>query len=230
MIDKAPIPKSWNIFSGVDPGSGGQSGHPAGILFIAVRPDYKEGIAFRAWRGDGIPTANPDILRKYRELKGSLMVMNQVYDTKDKDFQLVAASQGESFSPANKSRDEGFGLMNSLFKNGMLKIQKGDPELDKFVGELMSLPSITDARKKDLDDLSDTARYICMSIPWDFADVTEVVDLTLFNDEPKDSRTEAQKTNDELNAERRKYMLNGHDSNADSLDNFNYLNELMGND
>jgi hypothetical protein len=229
MMPPQIIPKSWGRFAACDPGSGGQSGHPAGIIFIAVSPSYTEGWIFRGWRGDGIPTANPDILRKFRELKGNMLTMAQVYDYKDKDFFLVAQSQGEAFSMANKSRDEGFGLLNSLFKNGMLKIFSGDVELDKLVGELMSLPAVTDSRKKDLDDLADATRYACMAIPWDFSHITEAVDLTKFNDEPLDSRTEAQRFNDDLNAERRKYMLN--DSRVtDDINDINYLNELMGND
>jgi hypothetical protein len=229
MIDKAPIPKSWSIYGGVDPGSGGKSGHPTGILFLAVRPDYKEGIVFRGWRGDGIPTANTDILSKYRELKAGMLVTGQVYDYKDKDFWLVAQSQGEPFEMANKKRDEGFGVVNTLFKNAMLKIQRGDPELEKLVAELMSLPAVTDSRKKDLDDLSDVLRYICLTcVAWDFSDLTEIVDLTKFSDEPIDTRTEAQRRNDELNSERRKFMLNGNAGNDDSFDNFEYWNDLSG--
>ena len=230
MTPKAPIQKSYGIFAAVDPGSGGKSGHPSAILFLAVRPDYREGIFFRAWRGDGIPTANSDILQKYRELKGSMLMMGSVYDYKDKDFFLVASSQGESFSMAKKARDEGFGLVNTLLKNGMIKIQAGDPELDKLVGEFMSLPAVTDSRKKDTDDLSDCARYVCMSVPWDFSHIAEVVDSSKFNDEPIDQRTAAQIANDELNQSRRNFMLNGSKTNDDSLDNFDYLNGLHGND
>jgi hypothetical protein len=228
MCAPGPFPKSWGIFAAVDPGSGGKSGHPAGIIFIAVRPDYREGIIFRGWRGDGIPTANPDILRKFRELKGKMLTMAQVYDYRDKDFFLVAQSQGEPFQPANKAREEGFGLLNSLFKNGMLKVQSGDPELDKLVGELMSLPAVTDSRKKDLDDLSDALRYVCMAVPWDFSHVSEPVDLSKFNDEPVDSRTDAQRFNDELNKDRRKYMLSSGREDSDNFDNFGYWNDLMG--
>ena len=230
MVAPAPIPKSWGIFGGVDPGSGGKSGHPAAILFLAVRPDYRYGVFFRGVRMDGIPTANPDILKKYRELKGSMLCMAQVYDYKDKDFFLIAQSQGEAFQMADKGRDIGFGLMNSLFKNGMVQIQTGDPELQKLVDELMSLPAVTSARKDETDDLSDAARYIAMAVPWDFAHIVEPVDLSKFDDEPIDTRTQAQIENAELNQSRRKFMLNGRDENADSIDNFDYLNGLMGND
>jgi len=72
-----PLPQHWHIYSGVDPGSGGSSGHPAAIAFIAVAPDFKQGRIFRSWRGDKIATSNQDVLNKYRMLKvGIKPVMN----------------------------------------------------------------------------------------------------------------------------------------------------------
>jgi hypothetical protein len=69
-----------------------------------------------------------------------------------------------------------------------------------------------------------------MSVPWDFSHIAEVVDSSKFNDEPIDQRTAAQIANDELNQSRRNFMLNGSKTNDDSLDNFDYLNGLHGND
>lgn len=227
MCDRVVIPKSWGIFSGVDPGSGGKSGHPAAMVFIAVRPDYRLAYIFRAWRGDGIPTANPDILKKFRELKGSMLCMAQVYDYKDKDFFLVAQSQGEPFSMANKTRDEGFGLLNSLFKNGMLKIFRGCPELDKLVGEIMTLSVSTDKRKA-LDDLIDATRYTAMAIPFDFSHVVGDVDLEKFADSPPDNRTEKQILDAELLKSRREFVLNISRVDESESDEIEYWNELSG--
>ena len=72
-----------------DPGSGGITGHPAGIIFLAVSPDFKQGRVFRAWRGDGVPTTSQDTLNKYRELRRDLKPVLQVYDYASKDFFLV---------------------------------------------------------------------------------------------------------------------------------------------
>jgi hypothetical protein len=229
-INQQHIPQSWGVFAGVDPGSGGKSGHPAAIIFIAVRPDYKEGIIFKGWRGDGVPTANPDILMKFRELKGNMLTMAQVYDYKDKDFQLVATSYGEPFTMANKTRDEGEGLLNSLFKNGMLKIIKGDPELNKLVTELITLSNTTDKRKAK-DDLIDATRYTAMAIPWDFSGV---IDLTKnakdkFNDPPPDKRTEAQRLTDEINQQRRDFATGktpGQDQSEGHFDEINYWADM----
>jgi hypothetical protein len=229
MMAPEPIPKSWGIFSGVDPGSGGLQGHPAAIIFIAVRPDYKEGWVFRGWRGDKIQTANPDILAKFRDLKGDLVTMSQVYDYKDKDFFLVAQSAGEPFCKANKARDEGFGLVNSLLKNGMLKIFKGDSELAKLVSELLSVP-ITEDKRKLLDDLCDSARYTAMSIPWDFSGVI-APSGDKDKDPPPDKRTAEQiALQAELKA-RREFVLNtGKDLDDDIANDFEFWNELAGND
>lgn len=222
-----PIPKSWGIYGGVDPGSGGKSGHPAAILFVAVRPDYKEGIFFRAWRGDGIATANTDILQKYREMKHGLLIMAQVYDYKDKDFQLTAQASGETFLPAKKQRDEGFGLLNSLFKTGMLKIQRGDSELEKLITEIQSLSALTDKRKA-MDDLIDCARYLSMEIPWDFSGMAlDLAAAKKYEDAPPDERTEEQRIAEEMLKARRDFALNK--SPGPDLDSeFEYWNDLSG--
>lgn len=170
MSDPHPLPKTWLVYGGVDPGSGGQSGHPAAMVFVGVSPDYKQGRVFRGWRGDGIPTAASDILEKYREIRGKMTCVAQVYDYAARDFFTIASRVGESFIAADKRRDSGVALLNTLFKNRMLKIQRGDPELDKLVNELCSLSAEGDKRKK-IDDLCDALRYVCHSIPWDFSDI-----------------------------------------------------------
>lgn len=168
LSDKHPLPKDWQIFTGVDPGSGGKSGHPAAICFIAVNPNYREARVFRGWRGDGIPTTSQDILDKYRELKGPYSPVVQVYDYAAKDFFLIAGRAGEAFTPADKGRERGVAMLNTLFKSGMLKIQRGDAELDKLVSELCAL-SVNTKKTVAVDDFTDALRYAAMSVPWDFS-------------------------------------------------------------
>jgi hypothetical protein len=168
MSEKHPLPKDWQIFTGIDPGSGGKSGHPAAMVFIAVNPNYREGRVFRGWRGDGIPTSSQDILDKYKELKESLSPVVQTYDYAAKDFFLIASRSGEAFTPADKGRERGVALLNTLFKSGILKIQRGDPELDKLVNEICSLSHST-KKTVAIDDFVDSLRYACMSVPWDFS-------------------------------------------------------------
>jgi len=164
-----PPPKHWQHFSGVDPGTGG-SAHPAAIVFIAVSPDFKHGRVWRAWRGDGINTASPDIFAKYRELRGKLTMTAQKYDWASKEFFLHVSSKGESFSPANKDHVSGYSLLNTLFKSGMLKIYREDPELEKLISEIRSL-SATGDKRKSKDDLCDALRHAANAVPWDFSDL-----------------------------------------------------------
>lgn len=170
------LPPTWNIYGGVDYGTGGVRGHPAALLFIGVSPDFKRGRVFKAWRGDFIPTTSADILKKYRELRGGMKLTQQVYDHAAKEFFLVASQLGEAFSPADKDQEQGTALVNTLFKNEMLKIYRGDPELDKLSVELSTLLSST-PKTRAKDDLCDALRYTVMSIPWDLTAIDEYAAL-----------------------------------------------------
>lgn len=165
-----PLPSTWHVYGAVDPGSGGTSGHPTGMVFVAVNPQYTKARVFRAWRGDGIPTDSQTILNKYRELSKGIILSMSIYDYHAKDFFLVASSQGHNFVKADKDRESGVALLNTLFKNEMLSIQRGDGQLDKLVSELLTLGVGVDKRKAK-DDLIDPLRYICKAIPWDFSQI-----------------------------------------------------------
>lgn len=221
--DAHPIPKSWQLYGGVDPGSGGQSGHPAAMVIVAVDSDYAQGRVIRARRMDGIPTAASDILEEYRKLKSGLPMTQQVYDWAAKDFFTIASRQGESFVPAEKGRDAGFVLLNTLFKRGMLKIQRGDPELDKLVYEISTLG--VDADKKSLstqDDLVDALRYTVMAIPWRFPEEfeTNVEGELAAERKPRVELTEAQK--------RREWFMGEGKQTDDITEEFDFWNELSG--
>lgn len=177
MSDPHPLPKEWLIYGAVDPGTGGTgSGHPAGILFVGVNPQFTKARVFRAWRGDNISTTSQDILNKFRELRKGLTMTMQIYDYAAKDFYLVASSQGETFVAADKAKDAGVAVLNTLFKSQMLSIQRGDSELDKLVAELSTLGVSKDKRKAQ-DDLIDPLRYICKMIPWDYSAIEIPVQL-----------------------------------------------------
>lgn len=168
MCEPLPIPAEWHVYGGADYGSGGERGHPSAILFVACSPDYKQGRVFRGWRGDGIVTTAADLLDKYIEIRGKLSPHCQVYDHSARDFYVIASSKGETFMPADKSREDGTAIVNSLFKNEMLKIQRGDPELEKLSVELSSLLESTQ-KQIAKDDLCDVLRYICKAIPWNWS-------------------------------------------------------------
>lgn len=162
--------RTWSTYAGVDIGSGGTGGHPAAMVFIKVRPDFKKGYVFRAWRGDGVPTTAGDILTKFDEVRGELRPVLQVYDHQSKDFGTIAERIGESFQKANKAQQVGEDILNTLFKNNMLTLVEGDPEIEKLGGELLSVMMSTPKPKRK-DDLADACRFAAVSIPWDFSDI-----------------------------------------------------------
>jgi phage terminase large subunit-like protein len=166
LVKPFPIHTDWPIYAAVDVGSGGTA-HPAGIVFIAVNPDYTAGYVFRAWRGDNVDTSSSDILDKFRALRGSLRLTNQAYDFQSRDFGIVSARNGESFVKAQKGRSLGEDIVNTLFRNNMLFLFDDDPEIGKLVSEL-SLLQVTSIKRFASDDLCDALRYCVLLIPWDF--------------------------------------------------------------
>jgi hypothetical protein len=173
----AHIPKTWNIYGGVDIGSGGANGHPAAVCFVAVDPTYTQARVFRAWRGDGIPTTAGDVVKKYIELRGAMRVTSQYYDHSSPDFLSIATSNNVAFLPADKAHDKGEEIINTLFRNQMIYIYEDDPELEKLAGELMTLKGDTPKRMA-ADDLCDAFRYAVSQIPWDFSIITgETIEL-----------------------------------------------------
>lgn len=165
--DNYDVPKDWHIYSGVDVGSGGKTGHPSAIVFLAVRPDYRKARVFRGWRGDGIDTTAGDTLNRYRDLKGNLQLVQQVYDHAAKDFKTIADREGETFYPAEKGHEIGESILNTLFRHQMLEIDGNDPELAKLIYELSSL-SKDQGKRHAKDDFVDALRYCCAKIPWDW--------------------------------------------------------------
>lgn len=168
-----PLPSSWLIYEGVDPGSGGKESHPAAICFVAVRPDFRKGKVFIGWRGDGIITSSGDVYNKHIELKDRyrLNPMAQYYDWAAKDFFIIASRNGEAFTPAEKSHEKGEEIINTLFKYDMVEVFDTD-ELHKLASELSNLMKDT-PKNKAKDDLADAFRYAVTQIPWDFTFITE---------------------------------------------------------
>lgn len=173
-----PIPKEWIIYGGADTGSGDAkrtnqeraTGHPAAILFVAVKPDYRQARVFLGWRGDNVTTTAGDVVLKYKELTDSNKIncTEQVYDWASSDFFTIATRLGIHFEKADKSHEVGEETVNTLFKNNMLFIY-GTPELEKLAKELTSLRNKGKGQK---NDLADTLRYICQKIPWDWSVIT----------------------------------------------------------
>lgn len=175
----------WLIYAAVDYGSGKDmaeqakakrlaKNHPSAIVYLAVREDYKKGAVIKSWRGDHVKTTAGDVFNKYQELSANLRVTQACFDPAAVDFGTIAARNAVPFVKADKSRDAGEDLVNTLFRHGMLDIFDDDPENMKLAGELshIMVSNQQGDAKKD-DDLADALRYVCMLVPWDLSAVNE---------------------------------------------------------
>jgi hypothetical protein len=168
VVFDSSVPHDWVHFSGVDIGSGG-SAHPPAIVFISASPDYKRAKVTDVWKGVmGRDYAVTDIIDRYMEMRGNKSMTGQYYDYASAEFGIIAGRTGLSFERADKHRDSGFALINSLFKNEMISIVSNEGYLD-LVDEIMSLRFDS---KKANDDAVDAFRYAVSSIPWNFDGVT----------------------------------------------------------
>lgn len=161
------IPPTWHLYAGLDWGSGdGDRAHKSAIVFVGVNPEFTEGRVFLGWRGDQQLTTASDLFTKYQMLKGSMEVTGY-FDWACKDLGTIAERLGEVLLPADKGHETGEQILNVLFKSNMLYIYD-TPELQKLVGELQSLKTIT-PKKDAKDDLCDALRYAVTQIPWDWS-------------------------------------------------------------
>lgn len=175
--------RGWFIYAAVDYGSGLDEGskvrkrnHPAAIVFIAVRPDYKKGAIFKSWRGDAEKTTAGDVFLKYQELSKGMVVTQACYDPSSVDFGTIALRNGVGFLKADKSRDAGEDLINTLFKHKLLDVFDEDVENLKLASELLTMMiHKQEAGGKSGDDLADALRYGCKMIPWDLTAVDEAL-------------------------------------------------------
>lgn len=164
------IPEEWPRYAGADIGSGGETGHPSSLCYIAVRPDHKKGYVYKGWRGDKIQTTADDVLKKDRELK--LPKENFVlkkYDFAAKDFGTLSDRYGQGWTKAEKNHEIGEGIINTLYRNNMLEIFDTD-ELRKLGTEMINLQKST-PKTKAKDDFCDSQRYCAVDIPWVFPDL-----------------------------------------------------------
>lgn len=165
------IPDDWLRVVAADIGSGGNEGHPSALAYIAVRPDFRYGVVYKGWRGDGIQTTAGDVYEKHLEMTEPMEVfMRKKYDWACKDFGTISDRFGGGFTKAEKGHELGEGIINTLYKNDMLQIFDND-ELRKLGVEMINLQKST-PKNKAKDDFCDAQRYAAVDIPWDFTWIT----------------------------------------------------------
>lgn len=216
------------IYAAVDYGSGGAEGHPSAILFIAMKPDFKSGQVFRAWRGDGVKTTAGDVYDKYRELSKDLKIVQACYDPAAADFGTIAERNGLAFTKANKARTDGEKIVNTLFRYQMLSLAEDDGEISKLGTELSHIMDTNNRTRssKRHDDLADALRYLCMLIPWNFVGLSEKFDERVV--EETRPLTEEERKIDEIKL-RRGELDEPKDEWQEFNDEFSHWNEEYGN-
>lgn len=103
------------------------------------------------------------------ELK-TFKITNGSYDYSARDFYEIASRNGEPFSRADKARERGDELINTLLRYDMIEFDTGDEEIDKLCMELASLAVDDDKH----DDLADAFRYCVMSMPIDWTLIQKI--------------------------------------------------------
>lgn len=170
LVRPEPIPSDWFWYSGVDLGGGGSGSLPA-IVFIAIRPDFQYGRVVKVWRGTSskVYTAS-DVLDKYIEMRGGRSITGEYYDFASKDFGTWAQRAGVGMQPAEKSREIGFPLLNTLFRNKMLVIDDTMENLE-LVNEILNLRH--GVKKTHANDhATDAMRYGVVKIPWNLEGIS----------------------------------------------------------
>jgi len=163
------------LYAALDYGSGGEKGHPAAVVFIAVAPDFRSGYVFKSWRGDKQQTTAGDVVNKFVQMRGAMNMASVVYDHSAKDMEIIATRAGISLAKANKQKDLGEEILNTLLLSGALKvIDYNDGSLDNLEQlKLCDEFNMLMIGQVEGDDLTDAARYCVCAIPWDFDFINE---------------------------------------------------------
>jgi hypothetical protein len=191
LIEPFSVPAEWSRVVGIDVGSGGESGHPAAIVFLAINPDYTFGVVYKCWRGDRVVTTAQDVVNKYLYMADGEPRHTVYYDWASADTKNIAAAQGLPFLKAEKNHMKGEGILNSLLSFKMLKIFKSE-NATKLAEEFENFTHNTD-KKKAKNDLIDALRYASSTIMWDFTSVSPIAVNTVVDQRPPKEMSEREK-------------------------------------
>lgn len=225
------VDSSYNIYVGVDIGSGGQNNHPSAIVVLAIAPDFEKAYVINGWRGDGIETTPGDVYEKYKEITKGIVPVGKYYDGAAKDFGIITERLQDIFEKAEKSHELGEDIINTLFRNNMLKIFNTE-ELRKLGNELLMLQKNM-PKNKAKDDFCDALRYSATKVPWNFSIIQEK-DGELNKEIVKESlpKTDAEWQAYHIEQRRKEFFpeKSGRSGDRSELDEeFDYWNEVYGN-
>lgn len=174
-------PRGLGFVAVVDPGTGGEKGHPAAVMTLAVDRMNNVICVWNCWRGDGISTTSNDICKKLDEMTTGLTLEALVYDHASRDFRLTAEDyfrqkgRAVSIVEAKKDRTTGFERVNSYLQAGALVVPDTAPNgcvwfdpsgVQRLHDEFRTVLRQEVGKKSHgfRDDLTDCLRYACMHI------------------------------------------------------------------
>lgn len=177
-VENVQVTRQHPIFAIVDPGTGGEKAHPAGILIVQHDMERHKLVVLSAWRGDGVATTSNTILAQVERMINGLGTNTLIYDGAAGDFKLTCHEDRPNLYliAAKKGRKEGFERVNSYLEAGVIEIPKKCPhgvpwweesQIEKLHVELatvVKVPETGDKRPAITDDLTDCLRYACMHI------------------------------------------------------------------
>ena len=189
-IEYETLSPEWKFYVGADYGSGGTGGgHPSAIIITAVNSAMTEARVVGAWRGDKISTTAEDVVNKLREMVAYIKDDNLIwirYDYSASDIGTIALRKGMAkVEKADKSRDAGLATIQSLLKNGALKVcvyndkamKAGIADQLMQTGKLMEEfenLGVDDAKTIAVDDLCDALRYSINGVQFDWETIGAV--------------------------------------------------------
>lgn len=209
-------------YAGVDYGSGGITGHPSAITILAVDANFKKARVHKFWRGDNERTTAGDLFQKYLEMSEGLQIVRRRYDWAAADFATIAQRNGCMFEKANKNKEQGVSIINTLFKNQMLEIPNNE-ENEKLMQELESF-KVGDKVNRAENDGCDSLRYAITDIPFDFGDLT----LEFVNDIDTPVVGEGADNDYKKRTKTRFELAGDHRRTNDFDDYLDFYNDLMG--
>jgi phage terminase large subunit-like protein len=175
----------WDLFSGVDYGSTGPKNHRAAIVVVALSPDRTRLKGVRIWRAPRpIVTTQQDIVNEYVKIQSGLhkKIDYGHYDFAAKDFGTIAGQMGLAMTPADKARESGRAMINTLLKMNAIEFYEPsdvsraasipDDYLQAYsiAEEFETMPILESITKKVHveDDAVDAFRYAISKAPIDY--------------------------------------------------------------
>lgn len=151
--------KHWNLFTGVDFGSGGTHGHSSSIVLVAIDHSWTQIRVVTSYFSDKKRMTQGDLLAEFKKFFSKYNATNS-YDHAAADFGTLAQREGIPFVMAEKSHSIGIELINTVFKSGQMKIFTGEGSgyNHQIINELNSI-DIDTAKRNRVDDAADGLRY-----------------------------------------------------------------------